>query len=317
MLKKPFFSIVIPLYNKEKHIESTIKSILKQSMQDFEVIVVNDGSTDSSCHEVKTINDNRILLYSIKNKGVSHARNFGIKKANAKLIVFLDADDIWLNNHLEDLKELYESFPNCGMYCKAYTKQYRKTFIKSVYKNIPQKNNWKGIVDDFFESSTINCIAWTSAVMIPEKIINDIGYFDENITLGAGEDTDLWIRIALKYKVAFSNKPSAIHNLGADNRISNSNTNARIFLNLDKYEAVSKKSKALKVYLDLNRYSIAIQYKIAGNTEKANEYIDKIDKDNLNRKQLFLLKRNTFFIKLMLNIKKLLRFLNIDLSTFK
>ena len=89
----PFFSIIIPLYNKEKFIENTIQSVLGQSFEDFELIVVNDGSTDTSLELVNKLKDKRIKTYSISNAGVSKARNFGIQKATSKLIVFLDADD--------------------------------------------------------------------------------------------------------------------------------------------------------------------------------------------------------------------------------
>lgn len=317
MSKNPFFSIIIPLYNKEKHIENTIRNIHNQTFQDFEIIIVNDGSTDNSYNLAKNFNDNKTLLYSTENKGVSHARNFGIKKANAKLIAFLDADDTWNNHHLEDLKELYVSYPNCGLYCKAYSKRYRNTLIKSVYKNIPEQTNWMGIVSDYFESSLINCIAWTSAVAIPKHIFDSIGDFDKTITMGAGEDTDLWLRIALKHPVAFYNKISAIHNLHAENRISNSNTNNRQFINLDKFEVLSIENKSLKVYLDINRYSIAIQYLLVGNPVKAKEYINKIGKSSLNNKQRFLLRTNTPFLRLVLNFKNYLRKLNINFSAYK
>ena len=313
----PYFSIVIPLYNKEKHIENTIKSVLEQTVENFEIIVINDGSTDNSFNKVKAINDSRIKLYYTENKGVSHARNFGIKKAPATLIAFLDADDIWYNHHLEDLKKLFEVYPNCGLYCKAYVKQQNNFIMKSVYKNIPKQVNWMGVIDDYFESSLINCVAWTSAVAIPKQTLEDINNFDESITLGAGEDIDLWLRIALKHPVAFYNKISAIHKLHANNRISNSNTNDREFINLDTYELIAQNNKSLKKYLDLNRFSIAIQYRLIGNTTKANDYIEKIDETNLNKKQIFLLKSNVVFLKLLLNLKGYLKTININLSTYK
>lgn len=317
MSKQPFFSVVIPLFNKEYYIADTLKSVLNQSYRNFEIIIVNDGSTDNSYKKVKAINDNRIKLYSTENKGVSHARNFGIKKAKANLIAFLDADDIWYNHHLEDLKQLFELYPNCGLYCKAYVKQQSNFTIESVYKNIPKQVNWIGIIDDYFESSLINCVAWTSAVAIPKHILEDINNFDESITLGAGEDIDLWLRIALKHPVAFYNKTSAIHKLHTNNRISNSNTNEREFINLDTYELIAQNNKSLKKYLDLNRYSIAMQYKLIGNTTKANDYIGKIDENNLNKKQVFLLKSNVIFLKLLFQFKKYLKTININLSTYK
>lgn len=314
---KPFFSIIIPLFNKENFISDTISSALNQTFTDFEIIVVNDGSTDNSLGKVEAIKDSRIKLYTIKNQGVSHARNFGINKAKTDYICFLDADDYWYNNHLDHLFTLLEKHPNCGLYASAYKKKIGKSLLNSVYKNIPKHSGWSGIVDDYFESSLVNSIAWTSAVMIPKNILDSIGYFDENITFGAGEDTDLWIRIALKYPIAFSNTVSAIHNLDAENRITNLNTNMRQFLNLDKYNVHTKEHKHLKKYLDLNRYSIGIQYKLAGNSKKAMDYFNKIDVGNLNFKQNVLIKSNVFVLKFLMNLQKLLRRLNINLTSFK
>ncbi len=314
---KPFFSIVIPLYNKENHIKDTLKNVLEQSFSDFEVIIVNDGSTDNSLAEANSVNDGRIRVFTIENQGVSHARNFGIKQANANLIAFLDADDLWKAFHLQNLKTLHDTFPNCGLYATAYSNKVNGVEFTSVYKNIPNVKDWKGIIEDFFASSQINCIAWTSAVMIPKPIFESVGNFDERITMGAGEDTDLWMRIALKFPVAFCNTPSAIYHLEADNRISKTNTNLRTFINLDAYEEQAKKNKSLKTYLDLNRFSIAIQYKLAGNEEKAKSYIHKIDKTNLNKKQRFLLLMNTSILKGFVQLQRSLRNYGIGLSAFR
>lgn len=314
---RPFFSIIVPLYNKERHIRATLESALSQTFKDFEIIVINDGSTDDSEMVVIRMNHDSIKLFTIKNQGVSHARNYGIEKANADLFVFLDADDFWETNHLENLKTLYESFPNCGLYATAYLKRNNRIDIPSVYKNIPKSKNWMGIVDDYFESSSINSLAWTSAVMVPKSIIEHIGKFNENITLGAGEDTDLWIRIALKQPVAFRNEVTAIHNLHSDNRISNSNINLRQFINLDVYEEDTKTNASLKKYLDLNRFSFAIHYKLAGNDERAEILISKIDVSSLNTKQRALLKLNGTGLRLALKIKSGLQNSGIFWSSFR
>ena len=310
------FSIIIPVYNKENHIQNTISSVLNQTNQDFEIIVVNDGSTDHSLDVIKSINDKRIKLFTIENKGVSHARNFGLTKASSEFIAFLDADDYWFPNHLETFLMLYNKFPNCGLYATAYTCKIGDLEIASEYYKIPKTPNWMGIVNDYFESSIINGIAWTSAVMIPKHIFSSIGNFDEDITLGAGEDTDLWMRIALKHSVAFSNTVTAYYMLDADNRITNSNTNLRHFLNLDQYEDEAKHNDSLKKYLDINRYAIAIQYKLVGNNKKASEYIKKLDFNNLNKKQRFLLYLNTPLLKLFMNLKVFLRNKGMFLSSF-
>ena len=106
----PYFSVVIPLYNKEEHILATLNSVLQQTFKDFEVIIVNDGSTDNSVNVVAQIKDKRIQLLTLDNQGVSYARNYGVLKSKANFIAFLDADDIWFPNHLSDLKELAEQY---------------------------------------------------------------------------------------------------------------------------------------------------------------------------------------------------------------
>lgn len=311
----PFFSIIIPLYNKERFIADTIQSVLDQSFKDFEIIVVNDGSTDASLDALNTLSDSRIKVFTIKNQGVSHARNFGIKKANADYIAFLDADDLWLNNHLKQLKKLAEDFPNCGLYANAYVKKIGEISLESHYIDIPK--SWNGIVKDYFKSSLFSCIAWTSAIMVPKKVLEDFNGFDEKITLGAGEDTDLWIKIALQYQIAFNSNVTAIYNLHADNRISNSNTNLRKFLDLDAYEEEAKNNASLKTYLDLNRFSIALQYKLVGNKEQMNFYLKNLDKDNLNTKQRFLLSCNKNVLVLLMKTQNLLRQFHVNLSPFK
>lgn len=313
----PFYSIIIPLYNKEKHIQLTLESVLSQTFQDFEIILVNDGSTDGSGDVVETLVDNRIKLYNLTNQGVSHARNYGISKATSDLIVFLDADDLWRNNHLDNLNNLYKAFPKCGLYATAYLKKNGKILIPSVYRDIPSEENWMGVVDDYFASSAVNSIAWTSAVMVPKSVLNEVGNFNENITLGAGEDTDLWIRIALEYPVAFSSKVTAIYNLHTENRISNSNTQVRQFIDLDAYEATAKSHPSLKKYLDLNRFSIAIQYKLIGDSKTAKILIGKIDANNLNTKQRALLKLNKTALKIAITLKSRLQNSGIFLSSFR
>lgn len=311
----PLFSIIIPLYNKGNFIVNTIQSALNQTYDDFEIIIINDGSTDNSLEKLKQFTDSRITIFTIENQGVSHARNFGISKASADYISFLDADDLWLPNHLESLSHLIEAYSGCGLYANAYVKKMGDITLESYYKNIP--NNWKGIVENYFESSLTSSIAWTSAVVVPKEILIKLNGFDEKITLGAGEDTDLWIRIALNCKVAFNNHVAAIYNLHADNRISNSNTNLRQFLDLDVYEEAAKNNPSLKKYIDINRFSIALQYKMAGNKKQQAHYLKHLDGNNLNGKQRFILGCNKNMLILLLKTQKALRQLHIDLSPFK
>ena len=191
----PFFSVIIPLYNKEKYIQNTLNCVFNQSFKDFEVIVVNDGSTDGSLEILKKFSDHRLKIIHQKNQGVSVARNIGMENAKADYICFLDADDTWKKNHLHAFYDTITKFPDTKMYCGRYVTQISKnTFIENKFIDIPGK--YEGYVTDFFKSSLINRVALTSAVCIHKDIFNEIGGFDP--TLKSDQDLDYWIKIALK-----------------------------------------------------------------------------------------------------------------------
>jgi glycosyltransferase involved in cell wall biosynthesis len=257
----PLISIVIPLYNKERFIKETLDSVFNQSFTDYEIIIVNDGSTDSSVFIVNAIEDQRITVLSNQNKGVSHARNFGISKANSDLIALLDGDDLWEPNHLENLYNLYEKFPDCGLYATAYNKKYfNGEKIKASYNGLAKE--YFGIIEDYFSASIKDSIAWTSAVLIPMKTFRKVGVFDEEMR--SGQDTDLWIRIALKDSIAFSSIASSNKIILAPKYHLSYSTNRIDRLKLfEKFKAVELPTTSFKKYMDLNRFSVAIERKIA------------------------------------------------------
>ena len=122
-----FFSVVIPLYNKERFIDCTIKSILAQTFADFEIIVVNDGSTDAGAEIVAAIADSRIRLFNKENSGVSNARNYGIANASGRYIALMDADDRWDVKYLERMHEVILSHPEGRIFaCCNAEEPYRK-----------------------------------------------------------------------------------------------------------------------------------------------------------------------------------------------
>ncbi|WP_299220113.1 glycosyltransferase family 2 protein [uncultured Aquimarina sp.] len=319
MSSKPLFSIIIPLYNKGNTISNTLTSVLKQSYVDYEVIIINDGSTDHSEEIVLNFNDKRIHYFFTKNNGVSIARNLGIEKANGKLIAFLDADDYWYPNHLEILSQLYQKFPDAGLYTTSYEKRFNsKATFTANFNKIDSQGKSFMLVEDFFDSSLIDVIAWTSACAVPKNILDTIGVFDTSITHGAGEDTDLWIRIALTYEVALATYVTATYILDANNRISNTNTLKRNFMDLNKFNEEEIGNQSLKRYLDQNRYAISLLYKSAGDHETAKKYKKEIDYKNLNTKQKILLAAPKFLYNFLKTIKsKLILNAGIKLSAFE
>ena len=314
----PKFSVIIPLYNKEKDIKKTLLSVLNQSFDDFEIIIINDGSTDNSEEIVKSVIDKRICLFTKKNEGVSIARNYGVEKATSNYVVFLDADDYWYANHLDNLNTLTIKFPNNMWFATAYEKKRNNNLTTPMVSPIMDKGkNWIGEVSSYFENCFLDCMAWTSAVCMKIEFFKTLNGFDISITHGAGEDTDLWLRAALKSPLVFSNTVTARHNLDGSNRISNTPTLKRVFMDLDKYEKLAIDNQNLKKYLDLNRYSFALQFKMSNDLESFRKYYQKIDLKNLNNKQQFLLKQNRFFLRILLKIKALFENKGIRLSSFK
>ncbi len=310
----PFFSIVIPLYNKENFITKTINSAFNQIFTDFEIIVINDGSTDGSANKIEAVTDKRVSIYTIENQGVSYARNYGISKASADYICFLDADDLWKPSHLEDLKQLINNYPNCGLYCKSYQKSFfGKTLLNSTFYNL--KKGFVGIVPNYFLNSIIDEIAWTSAVAIPKKTLEKLNGF--NVTLISGQDTDLWIRIALKEKIAFSSKVSAIKVISkSSNHLSLSDKRVHRLKFLNEYKAMENKNVDLKKYMDLNRFSIAIDRKVK-NDSIWKSIIKDIDFNNLNLKQKIILKLPKKSLVLLKQFQNFLLKRNIYLTPFK
>lgn len=303
---QPFYSIIIPLYNKEKAIEKTLKSVFQQSFTDYEVLVINDGSTDKSEEKVKRFSDERLRLISTENRGVSQARNLGISESKGKLVAFLDADDYWFPNHLQSVFQLYQNFPEAGLLATNYQFYYSdKKIIQPVFDDIPTEN-WRGIVKDFFKSSMTYRLAWTSAVAVPKVIFDKIGNFDETITLGAGEDTDLWIRIAIDFPVAFSTEISARYNMTAQNKISFSATTKRNFARLDKFYQQEKVNPSLKKFLDLYRVVYALKHKLAGDEKNFAFYYSAIAMENCPMKSRILLKLPTFILKRLFVFGRLL-----------
>lgn len=196
-------SVIIPLYNKGLSVKNSIKSVLNQTYTDFEIIIVNDGSTDNSLEIANSISDNRIRIYSKKNEGVSVARNYGITKARGEIISFLDADDIWLPNYLENVYTMYKQDNEVGMYIQNMIQipQEKKKETLEKLKNITIGERDIKIYDNWAE--VFHKLSYiTSTISIKKELINSVGGFDRTLVLG--EDQDLWLRCGIRTKVAYT-----------------------------------------------------------------------------------------------------------------
>lgn len=210
-------SVIIPLYNKEMYIEQTIKNVLNQTFHDFEIVVINDGSTDNSIKIVERFKNNKIRLFHKENGGVSSARNMGIKKSKYKYIAFLDADDEWSPNHLEEIFKLICDYGNeADMFVTNFARKYPDGTISNnrKYNDLP-----RGIIKNYFRTILKKAVAHTSSVCIRKNVLYEIGLFVEHFSYG--EDIDLWNRIARKYKIAYSPVVTEFYQIGTMNNASN------------------------------------------------------------------------------------------------
>ncbi|GAA3639339.1 glycosyltransferase family 2 protein [Flavivirga jejuensis] len=310
----PFFSVIIPLYNKETFIVKTIKSVLNQKFKDFEIIIVDDGSTDKSLELVSQFQDLRINIIQQKNKGVSVARNVGIEHANSKHIALLDADDTWYDNHLIELKKQIALFPEAGLYCNNYEIFHKKNMSRKAALNFNYQNECL-IVEDFFKASITNLVAWTSAVCFSKEKFNEIGGFDTKFK--TAQDLDLWIRFALKYKVSFNPTITMSYNFFVDDSLSKKEYNSIRYDFINNYPEEEAQNPSLKTYLDVNRYAVAIRCLINNEKKLYQKLKREINYKNLNLKQKVLLQCPKFFIQLCKSFHRILIKNNIYLTAFK
>ena len=202
-------SVVIPLYNKEKQIANTLHSVLRQTFQNFEIVVVDDGSTDNSVQEVEKVNDIRIRIVHQKNAGVSAARNKGIEEAKYDLIAFLDADDEWKVEYLETQYYLFQKYSQCSVYACGYEFSDSNGNVSgTIIRKLPFQEE-DGVLTNYFEvASNSHPPIWTSAIMVKKEAIQAIGGFPVGIK--SGEDLLTWARLAVHNEIAYSRKIMAI-----------------------------------------------------------------------------------------------------------
>ena len=180
----PLVSVVIPTFNRSWCLEEAVNSVLSQTYERYELIVVDDGSTDDT--EKRLSQYEKLTVITQQNRGVSAARNRGIASSKGDLIAFLDSDDLWLPEKLSTQVDFFMR------HSEAEICQTQETWIRDRKRMNPGRRHHKtsGI---FFERSLALCLVSPSAVMLRKRLLDKVGMFDE--TLPACEDYDLWLRI--------------------------------------------------------------------------------------------------------------------------
>ena len=204
------FSVIIPLYNKAPYVKKALESVFAQTYTDFELIIVDDGSTDGSEAIAEDLLASRpsplaFRLLKQKNAGVSAARNNGFSVSSGDYIAFLDADDWWEPTFLEKMAQLIEDYSEAGLYASNYM-YYKPGKTHVAVSNI--ETGYFNYPKSYYEGGAMPIS--TGATMIPRRVMDEMGGFPLGIKLG--EDFLLWAKIAMQFKVVFLNEPLAWYN---------------------------------------------------------------------------------------------------------
>lgn len=204
-------SIVIPLYNKVNTIARALDTVLAQTYQDFEVVVVDDGSTDGGAAIVDQYADPRIRLIRQENAGVSAARNKGIAEARGEYVAFLDADDEWMPEFLEEIVALQQEFPKCRVQATAYLNNYHGSDKAIMLRRLPFTGT-HGELGNYFEVAAHSHPPVCSiCVCVNRDLLQKIGGFPVGVK--SGEDLLVWAQLSICTCFAYSIRPLARYNM--------------------------------------------------------------------------------------------------------
>lgn len=266
-----FFSVVIPLYNKALSIQRTLDSVLSQIYTNYEIVVIDDGSTDESVMRVSEINDSRIRLIQKENGGVSSARNAGILAAQGEYVAFIDGDDLWHPMYLETLRQLILDYPDYSIYGIGCT--------KIVNEKIPlldkeTLNYYRGIADWDYSKMFFT----GSSTCAPREKLISIGLFDTRMKYG--EDMDMWFRLMLNGGGACDGIPLAYYRQDAENRAMHKLMPLEVHIPyfIDEYEEYRESNDRFRRFFDQEMVYRLYPYLFDKNYKsKAIEIAKKID----------------------------------------
>ena len=208
----PRISVVVPLYNKEDEIERCLRSILAQTVAEFEVVVIDDGSTDQGPSRVLEVSDPRIRLIRQRNGGLADARNRGMAESRADWIAFLDADDQWRPEHLGQILALVEAHPSAGLAFTAFwidrgSRMRRRVQLSGRYRDR------SGRIRNYFSIPSGKTLP--SACAVRKDAALEVGGFRQMF----GEDIDFFLRMAARWQVVYGGVATSVWHIDAKNRM--------------------------------------------------------------------------------------------------
>ncbi|WP_406683349.1 glycosyltransferase family 2 protein [Seonamhaeicola sp. MEBiC1930] len=267
----PFFSVIIPLYNKEFFIKDTLSSVINQTFKDFEIIIIDDGSTDKSYDVVNSFNDDRIQIIRQKNSGLCASRNKGINHAKGKFIAFLDADDLWMVDFLETINYLIKNHPEQVVFATNVKLLKHNGFPE--LKAVPFETGNIKVITNFFK--LLKNIMGPSSLVINKLVFENVGYFDENINYG--EEDDFYIRCFSVYNLIYYKGFKTYYRIGLKNQLTAPNSNfIRKIPNYEKY-LINNDNKDLQKFLDFVHFRLVVLFKMERNKDKVKFYKKKIN----------------------------------------
>lgn len=209
----PKISVIIPTYNSMTYLPKTVGSVLNQTFTDFELLIIDDGSSDDTATWAAQVQDSRVKLISQSNQGAAGARNTGIKQAKGQYIAFLDADDLWSPTKLEQQVQCLDKNLNLGLvHTWIAFIQSNDTPTGRIMTTHGKGNVWEKMV-------VYNLVRCGSTAMVRRCCFEEVGYFDQ--TLKYAEDWDMWIRISARYPFETINEPLVLYREHENNKSKN------------------------------------------------------------------------------------------------
>ena len=195
-MSSPFFSVIIPTYNRESFVLKSIYSVVEQTYQDYELIIIDDGSTDNTCDIVKPMLSDRIFYYKINNSERGAARNFGISKAIGEYVTFLDSDDIYYSNYLSNAFNSLKKMHYPKFYDQAYEVKTEKNKVIRITR--PDSSNYYKAIS---KGNFMSCMG----VFIQREVTQRLK-FNEDRDLSGSEDWEYWVRLMASYGLKISSE---------------------------------------------------------------------------------------------------------------